>query len=236
MIPESLLYLPLLHSGYSSCWYLPVIALFTENSSCRNFYLLLVSLFFYYKSGGLFLFLLIFVTVIDFTCGLLIYHSERKSFKRLFILLSIISNLGILAYFKYTGFFVNTINELFGTDFQVYDFLASFSNAHLGTSFNISNIILPVGISFFTFQSLSYTIDVYRGKMEPVRNIVDFGFYVSFFPQLVAGPIVRASEFIPQLYRDFSLTKREFSHALFLILKGLDKENNHFRFYCHKLC
>ena len=190
----------------------------------RNFYLLLISLFFYYKSGGLFLFLLVLVTVVDFICGLMIHHSRRKSFKRLYIILSLVSNLGILAYFKYTGFFIETINNLLGTNMQIYDFLASFSNAHLGTSFNISNIILPVGISFFTFQSLSYTIDIYRGKLTPLKNIVDFGFYVSFFPQLVAGPIVRAYEFIPQLYRDFSLTKREFSHALFLILKGLIKK------------
>jgi len=190
----------------------------------RNFYLFLVSLFFYYKSGGLFLFLLIFVTLIDFTCGLLIYHSRTKLMRRFLILLSIISNLGILAYFKYTGFFVSTVNDLFGTDYRVYDFLAAFSNSHLGTSFNISSIILPVGISFFTFQSLSYTFDVYRKRMEPVRNIIDFGFYVSFFPQLVAGPIVRASEFIPQLYSEFHLGKREFSHALFLISKGLIKK------------
>jgi alginate O-acetyltransferase complex protein AlgI len=190
----------------------------------RNAYLFLVSLFFYYKSGGLFLFLLIFVTLIDFTCGLLIHHSRTKYMRRFFILLSIISNLGILAYFKYTGFFVETINNLFGTDYRVYDFLSAFSNSTLGTSFNISNIILPVGISFFTFQSLSYTIDVYRKKMDPVRNIIDFGFYVSFFPQLVAGPIVRASEFIPQLYSEFHLTKREFSQALFLISKGLIKK------------
>jgi alginate O-acetyltransferase complex protein AlgI len=190
----------------------------------RHFYLLLVSLFFYYKSGGLFLFLLIFVTVVDYSCGLFIYKSVKKSFKRLFILASILSNLGILAYFKYTGFIVGSINQVFGTSFEVHDFLASFSNSLLGTSFDISNIILPVGISFFTFQSLSYTLDVYRGKLEPVRNIMDFGFYVSFFPQLIAGPIVRASEFIPQLYREFSLSKREFSHALFLISKGLIKK------------
>jgi alginate O-acetyltransferase complex protein AlgI len=190
----------------------------------RNGYLFLVSLFFYYKSGGLFLFLLIFVTLIDFICGLLIHHSGTKFTRRLYILFSIISNLGILAYFKYTGFFVNTINDLFGTDYRVYDFIAAFSNSQFGTSFNISNIILPVGISFFTFQSLSYTFDVYRKKIEPVRNIVDFGFYVSFFPQLVAGPIVRASEFIPQLYSEFHLAKREFSHALFLISKGLIKK------------
>jgi alginate O-acetyltransferase complex protein AlgI len=190
----------------------------------RNFYLFIISLFFYYKSGGLFLFLLIFVTLIDFTCGLLIHHSRTKRMRRFYILLSIISNLGILAYFKYTGFFVNTINDLFSTNFKVYDFLAAFSNLHLGTSFNISNIILPVGISFFTFQSMSYTFDVYRRKIDPVRNIIDFGFYVSFFPQLVAGPIVRASEFIPQLYEEFHLSKREFSQALFLISKGLIKK------------
>jgi alginate O-acetyltransferase complex protein AlgI len=190
----------------------------------RNAYLFLISLFFYYKSGGLFLSLLILVTLIDFTCGLLIHHSRTKFLRRLFIILSILSNIGILAYFKYTGFFVSTINDLFGTDYKVFDMLAALSNSNLGTSFNTSNIILPVGISFFTFQSLSYTIDVYRKKLDPVRNIIDFGFYVSFFPQLVAGPIVRASEFIPQLYKEFHLSKREFSHALFLISKGLIKK------------
>ena len=190
----------------------------------RNFYLFLVSLFFYYKSGGLFLFLLIFVTLIDFSCGLLIHRSKTRLWRRSVLLISIISNLGILAYFKYTGFFVQTINDILGTEFIVRDFLGVFSNRYLGTNFDISKIILPVGISFFTFQSLSYTIDMYRRKLEPVRNILDFGFYVSFFPQLVAGPIVRASEFIPQLYKNYSLSQREFSHAVFLISKGLIKK------------
>ncbi len=190
----------------------------------RNLFLFLVSLFFYYKSGGLFLLLLILVTLVDYSCGLFIYRSRSKYSRKLFILVSIISNLGILAYFKYTGFIVHSINELLGTDYRVYDFLAAFSNVQLGTSFDVSNILLPVGISFFTFQSLSYTLDVYRKKVEPVRNIIDFGFYVSFFPQLVAGPIVRASEFIPQLYNDYHLSKREFGHAVFLISKGLIKK------------
>ena len=190
----------------------------------RNIYLFLISLFFYYKTGGLFLFLLIMVTLIDFSCGLMIYKSETRIRRRAFILISIISNIGILAYFKYTGFFIQTINDIFGTDFIVRDFLAAFSNRFLGTGFDISNIVLPVGISFFTFQSLSYTFDMYRRKLEPVRNILDFGFYVSFFPQLVAGPIVRASEFIPQIYKNYSLSQREFSHSIFLILKGLIKK------------
>jgi len=190
----------------------------------RNIYLFLISLFFYYKTGGLFLFLLIIVTLIDFSCGLMIYKSETRIRRKAFILISIISNIGILAYFKYTGFFIQIINDIFGTDFIVRDFLAAFSNRFLGTGFDISSIVLPVGISFFTFQSLSYTFDMYRRKLEPVRNILDFGFYVSFFPQLVAGPIVRASEFIPQLYKNYSLSQREFSHAIFLILKGLIKK------------
>ncbi|MCX6261059.1 MAG: MBOAT family protein [Bacteroidia bacterium] len=190
----------------------------------RNSYLFIVSLFFYYKTGGLFLFILIFVTIIDYTCGLLINRSERKFGRKLFVLISIISNLCLLGYFKYTGFIINAINNLFGTQLKVYDLLSSISNSILGTSFDISYIILPVGISFFTFQSLSYTIDVYRRKMDPVRNIIDFGFYVSFFPHLVAGPIVRASVFIPQIYQEYKLSSREFSHALFMISKGLIKK------------
>ena len=190
----------------------------------RNIYLFLVSLFFYYKTGGLFLFILIFVTVIDYSCGLLIFKSKKTSARRFFVLLSVLSNLGLLGYFKYTGFIINTINDLFGTQLKVYDLLSSFSNSYLGTSFDLSFIILPVGISFFTFQSLSYTIDIYRKKMEPVRNIIDFGFYVSFFPHLVAGPIVRASVFIPQIYQEFKLSRPEFSHALYMISKGLIKK------------
>ena len=190
----------------------------------RNIYLFLVSLFFYYKAGGLFLFILVFVTIVDYTCGFLIFKSKRVAGKKFFVLLSIISNLGLLGYFKYTGFIINTINELFGTQFKVYDLLSNFSNSILGSTFDISYIILPVGISFFTFQSLSYTIDVYRKKMEPVKNIIDFGFYVSFFPHLVAGPIVRASVFIPQIYQEFKLSKHEFSHALYMISKGLIKK------------
>jgi alginate O-acetyltransferase complex protein AlgI len=85
-------------------------------------------------------------------------------------------------------------------------------------------VLLPVGISFFTFQTISYAVDVYRGHVKPVRNVLDFGFYVSFFPQLVAGPIVRAAEFIPQLYEDFKLTRAQFGLAVFWILNGLMKK------------
>ncbi len=190
----------------------------------RNLYLFLISLYFYFKTGGLFLILLLLVILIDYSCGILIFNSRTRSKRKFFLLVSILSNIGILAYFKYCGFLIHSFNDIFGTAFQVKDFLADFSNRLMGTRFDVGNIILPVGISFFTFQSLSYTIDVYRGKLEPVRSIIDFGFYVSFFPQLVAGPIVRASEFIPQLRTEFHLDKREFSHALFLVIKGLVKK------------
>lgn len=190
----------------------------------RNLYLFLASLFFYYKSGGYFFTLLIFSTVSDYFLGILIHHSSKKSIRKLFLSLSILINLGMLSYFKYAYFFTDLFNTAFDTNHEVHNLLAGWTNSLVGSSFDISKIILPVGISFFTFQTISYTIDVYRKKVEPVRNIINFGFYVSFFPQLVAGPIVRAAEFVPQLYKKYSLSMKEFGHALFLILSGLIKK------------
>ncbi|MEZ5011278.1 MAG: hypothetical protein R2744_06635 [Bacteroidales bacterium] len=188
-------FLLVLLTGYSFIFGKPVF---------RNSYLFAFSLFFYYKSGGLFFFLLIISTLTDYFAAWLIYAARRRFMKRMFVFFSLLVNLGMLGYFKYTGFITGVINDIFDTSFPVQDWLAMFSNNHLGSSFDVSVIILPVGISFFTFQTISYTLDVYRGRVEPVKNILDFGFYVSFFPQLVAGPIVRASEFIPQLYEKFS--------------------------------
>ncbi len=219
---------PLLFTG-SSFWILlffglMIYSMVYKKPLIRNTYLFLFSLFFYYKSGGIFFFLLIISTLADYAAGLLIYSSRRKSVKRLFVFFSLLVNLGMLSYFKYTGFFTGIVNDIFNTDLPVIDWVAALSNFYLGTGFNIESIVLPVGISFFTFQTISYTMDVYRGKTEPVRNILDFGFYVSFFPQLVAGPIVRASEFIPQLYAPFRLSVREWGHALFLVVSGLIKK------------
>ena len=183
-----------------------------------------MSLFFYYKSGGYFFSLLIFSTIADFTLGQLIYGAKTDLKKKIFVAISVIINLSLLGYFKYTYFFTDIINSTFNTNLEAVNFLASWTNNLTGSSFNISKIILPVGISFYTFQTISYSVDVYRGKLKPVKNIIDFGFYVSFFPQLVAGPIVRAAEFIPQLYQKFKLTKQEFGHAIFLILNGLVKK------------
>lgn len=190
----------------------------------RNAYLFFISLLFYYLSGGYFFFLLIFSTITDFFLGKAIYQSDTKLRKKLFLSLSVLINLGLLSYFKYSYFIAESINSLAGTSLGVFDFLALWANQLTGSSFDVDRIILPVGISFYTFQTISYTVDVYRRKVEPVRNIVDFGFYVSFFPQLVAGPIVRAAEFVPQLYRKYHVLWREAWHAVFLIINGLIKK------------
>lgn len=190
----------------------------------RNTYLFLVSLFFYYKTGGLFFFILIFSTLVDFFIGKAIYNTPKKLHKKLFVALSISINLGVLAFFKYDYFLTETFNAIFHTNLEVVTHAAKWSNALFGTHFNLGVILPPVGISFFTFQTISYSIDVYQGKIKPVQSVTDFGFYVSFFPQLVAGPIVRAAHFIPQLYKDYSLTPQEFGLGMYLILKGLVKK------------
>ncbi len=190
----------------------------------RNMFLLVFSLFFYYKSSGWYFFLLLFSTVVDYFIGAAIYQSQDRLVKKLLVALSVTVNLGMLAYYKYTFFITGLINETLGTNFEAYDLFADLSNMIIGTSFDVSGIFLPVGISFYTFQTISYSIDLYRKHVTPVNNILDFAFYVSFFPQLVAGPIVRASEFIPQIYEEYQLNKVSYNRALFLILIGLIKK------------
>ena len=207
-----------------------VFALFSllqSKTLLRNAYLFFVSLLFYYKTSGLFVGLLLLVTVSDFFIAQGIYHFRDRSLvmKRLLLCLSVIIDLGILCYFKYAYFFADVVNQLFGTSFEVTNIAAEWANGIVGSNFfSVDRIILPVGISFYTFQVISYTADVYKGLVKPVRNILDFGFYVSFFPQLVAGPIVKASDFIPQLYRRYSLSRMQFGIAVFWILNGLAKK------------
>lgn len=201
-----------------------VYSIIYKERAARNVFLFAVSLFFYWKTSGLFFLILVFSTVSDFYLGNLIHYSRRKRWKKFGVIMSVLVNLFMLSYFKYAYLFVDTVNALFNLDIGVMNHLALWSNRLTGTHFDVSMILLPVGISFYTFQTISYTVDVYRGKVDPVKHILDFGFYVSFFPQLVAGPIVRASEFIPQLYKRYSLSYQEFGYALFLILKGLFKK------------
>lgn len=219
---------PLLFTRFAFWIFLTVVlagyAIVYRNFTLRHLWLFLASIFFYYKSGGFFFILLLISIVTDYTAGIRIAATNRKSVKHLWVWISLLVNLGLLGYFKYTGLFVEWLNHLPGINITASNWLAGYSNKLLHTHFDINNILLPVGISFYTFQTISYTLDVYRGKTEPVRRFTDFAFYVSFFPQLVAGPIVRAAQFIPQLKQKFRLSKDEFGHALFLILTGLFKK------------
>lgn len=168
--------------------------------------------------------MLLLSTVVDYWCGNAIYKSNHPPRRKAFLILSLVVNLGLLAFFKYSGYFVDLINTYAHTDFKAINFMAVFANNWFGADFDIYEIMLPVGISFYTFQTLSYTIDIYRKEIEPAKNIIDFGFFVTFFPQLVAGPIVRAADFIPQIYKKFSLTREQLGIAIYLILAGLFKK------------
>lgn len=190
----------------------------------RNIYLLAFSLFFYYKCSGFYFLLLLFSTAVDYVLGFLIHKTKPKWKRQLLLTISLIVNLGLLGFFKYSYFIVDSINNLAGTSFQAINFLAVFANGSFGTAYDIFDIVLPVGISFYTFQTLSYSIDIYRKKIEPCQNIFDFAFFVSFFPQLVAGPIVRAADFLPQIRKPYYLSKAGFGEAVFLIISGLIKK------------
>lgn len=202
-------------------------SLFKNRTLMRNSYLFFASLFFYYKTSGWFVGLLCLVTLTDFFIAKGIYANRDKEpwKKKLLLTLSVVIDLSILCYFKYAYFFVDMLNNLLGTSFTVSNVAAGFGNIFLGDGvFSVDKIILPVGISFYTFQVISYTCDVYRGLIKPVTNLLDFGFYVSFFPQLVAGPIVKASDFIPQLYRKYAISRLQFGTAVFWIMNGLVKK------------
>ena len=213
---------------YFWAFFAVVFALFSllhRKRLLRNAFLFFVSLFFYYKTSGLFVLILLFVTFSDFFIAKRIHSSSTQRRRRAWLVLSVCIDLGLLCYFKYAYFFTDIVNNLFHVQFRVFDIFSWIGNILSGRDlFNVDRIVLPVGISFFTFQIISYTADVYRRKVEPVRNILDFGFYVSFFPQLVAGPIVRAEEFIPQLYKPYFLGRRQFGVAVFWIINGLAKK------------
>jgi alginate O-acetyltransferase complex protein AlgI len=210
---------------------LGVFSIIHPHRLARNSFLFLVSIFFYYKTGSFFFVLLLSSTIIDYFIGLSIHRARKKRSKLAFLIFAVVYNLLVLSYFKYSYFFTDSFNDLFGTTVQYHNHfndwmnqMADLLNIKLGKSFPIDRLIPPVGVSFFTFQTISYAIDVYRGDVKPVRNILDFGFFVSYFPQLVAGPIVRAAEFIPQIYQPYHVTKREFGIAIVWVLKGLIKK------------
>lgn len=203
---------------------LGIFSLIHKRLAWRNAFLFFVSIFFYYKTSGAFFVILLFSTFSDFFIGNLLFRSNKENSRKAWLALSVFLNLFVLIYFKYAYFFTESFNSMLGTQYEPVNYFAKWSNGFFGTEFRVDKIILPVGISFYTFQTMSYAIDIYRRKLEPVKNIFDFGFYVAFFPQLVAGPIVRATEFIPQIYKPYTLSRFQFGLALFWILNGLLKK------------
>ena len=178
----------------------------------QNTFLLIASYFFYGCWDWRFLILILITTIVDFTCSRRIHAAGSDTHKaRIFLLISVCVNLGILGFFKYFNFFEDSAIYLLSL---------------LGMEANgfTLKIILPVGISFYTFQSLSYTIDVYRGKLKPTQNFFDYALYVSFFPQLVAGPIERATHLLPQVENPRTVTYDNVREGAWLILLGYFKK------------
>lgn len=180
--------------------------LLRNNFIARKYLFCFFSLYFFYKASGFFVVFVILSAIVDYFLSNAIYRQTNFRKKKFLLICSIVFNLGLLFYFKYTNFFVATCNDL------------------LKTHFNPLNILLPVGISFYTFENLSYTIDVYRGKFIPVKKFADYLLFLSFFPKLVMGPIVRAADFIPQINKSYNLSENDFAKGFYLIMSGMFKK------------
>lgn len=186
--------------------FIVIYSFLSKKSLARTLFVVAFSYFFYYKTSGLYFFLIAIVTCSDYIIGECLSMSRTQWVRKMLVALSLLVDLGLLGYFKYTNFFGQIFGNITGAPWHDLD------------------IFLPVGISFFTFQSLSYIIDVYRRKIKPVDNLLDYAFYVSFFPQLVAGPIVRASDFLPQMYKPLKVTREMLGTGFWFIVTGLFKK------------
>ena len=176
----------------------------------RHLMMLAASYLFYCAWDWRFAGLLVFSTLLDFLVGRAIHDAKSLRRKRQFLLVSLVGNLGVLGFFKYYNFFLDNLNQL----------LLSFGFSLPG----YIEVILPLGISFYTFQTLSYSLDIYFGKLEPTRSLLNFGLFVAFFPQLIAGPIVRARQFLPQLESPPEFDEERMISGIYRILKGLVKK------------
>ena len=181
--------------------FLPIVFIFywfvtNKNLKLQNFLIVAASYLFYGWWDWRFLSLILFSTIVDYTVGRKLRKEENQLKRKVLLWTSILVNLGFLGFFKYYNFFLD-------------NFILAFSFFGTEIKANSLNIILPVGISFYTFQTLSYTIDVYKRKLEPTKDFIAFSAFVSFFPQLVAGPIERATHLLPQFYikRTFDYSK-----------------------------
>ena len=180
-----------------------------RNSIAHKVIILLASCVFYAYWDWRFLGLLVIVTVMDYYISVKIHSLSDHHARRNWLILSIVVNLVILGYFKYFNFFIDTFNILFDPfDWNLRGF----------------DIILPVGISFYIFETISYVVDVYKGSAQPARSLLDYAVFVTFFPRLVAGPIMRASQFLPQLYRGLQFSRDNFLAGAQLFAQGLIKK------------
>ena len=200
--PEFLLFLPLVLLAFRASF---------AHERARDLVLLVASYAFYMSWNWRYAGLIAFSTLIDYGIGLRLASEEGPRRRRALLLVSLVVNLGLLGLFKYYNFFVDLTRDSF---------------ALIGTNIQIPHhhLLLPVGISFYTFQTLSYTLDIYKRELEPERDIWKFALFVSFFPQLVAGPIVRASSFLPQLHARPRDDARRFNAGLFRVFRGLFKK------------
>ncbi|MCP4726509.1 MAG: MBOAT family protein [bacterium] len=199
----------LFNSFQFAFFFLAVYSLYLiSNHKWQNRLLLVASYLFYGAWDWRFLSLIIVSTILDFICGIKIQDSDKKSTRKKFLILSVTGNLTILGVLKYFNFFAENFIELL-------------SLAGLSINTQLIHIILPVGISFYTFQTMSYTIDIYNKKMEPTKKFFDFALFVAFFPQLVAGPIERAKNLLPQILSPRKFNLDYFYEGLYLIFWGL---------------
>ena len=190
------------------CVYLPLVLLgyYICPKKGRNLFLLIVSLVFYAWGEPKYVFLMIFSILVNYIFGRLMdKHRENKKRMKLMLVLSVVIDLGLLSVFKYTDFIITNVNAIFGS------------------SFDLLKIALPIGISFYTFQAMSYTIDVYRDDVRVQKNLIDFGMYITMFPQLIAGPIVRYADVQDQL-AERSVTTADFSEGVMRFVVGLGKK------------
>ena len=190
------------------CVYLPLVLLgyYICPKKGRNLFLLIVSLVFYAWGEPKYVFLMIFSILVNYIFGRLMDKNRgRQKRMKLLLVLSVVIDLGLLSVFKYTDFIITNVNAIFGS------------------SFDLLNIALPIGISFYTFQAMSYTIDVYRNDVRVQKNLIDFGMYITMFPQLIAGPIVRYADVQDQL-AERSVTTADFSEGVMRFVVGLGKK------------
>ena len=199
----------LFNNGFFVYFFTLFILLFfalRNHHKARRYVFCIFSLYFFYKASGWFVGLVLVSAVVDFFLSNAIYREKSQSRKKFLLVLSILFNLGMLFYFKYTDFFIEISNSLFDT------------------KFNPLNLILPIGISFYTFENLSYTVDVYRGEFKPANKFSDYLLFLAFFPKLMMGPIVRAHDFVPQINEPYVISERDFAKGFFLIISGLIKK------------